>query len=310
MRSASWVSWVWGGLAAAALALGAGLLGGCGSSEDEDEAQGASSALRIYFPKLYSAHIEGGRRPFKVPAVVAGLQPDRWECSDEDAVRFEKDGPNGVIITTLKAGTFDIIARAGKEWGKATLEVTAASQAQLDMGEQRYDNGVEIGVESFALPTSGSNAAPLNPSCKNCHGKDATFLKVVHTSRQIGGYSDAELIRIISTGIKPDGAKFSTSPSTTSYFSVFHRWAASEAEYQGLVVYLRSLPPDQQGELDIMGLISEFRARSAGTAGRSATAGTSGAAAGGGAGSAVVAPAGGAAGNREAEPTTAGAPAQ
>jgi hypothetical protein len=307
MRSASWVSGVSGGLATALIALVAALLGGCGSSEDADGVQGASSALQIYFPKLYSAHIEGGRRSFKVPAVVAGLQPDRWECSDEDAVRFEQDGPNGVMITTLKAGKFDIIARAGKEWGKATLEVTAASQAQLEAGEQRYDNGVELDVEAFAIPASGSSAPPPNPSCKNCHGMDATFLKVVHTSRQIGGYSDAELIRIISTGIKPDGAKFSTSPSTASYFSVFHRWAASEAEYQGLVVYLRSLPPAQQGELDFMSLISQFRARSGGTAGWSAAAG---AGAGGAAGSAVVAPAGGAAGYGEAEPPTAGAPAQ
>jgi hypothetical protein len=59
--------------------------------------------------------------------------------------------------------------------------------------------------------------------------------------------------------MKPPGAKFGSLPGIMNYYPLFHKWAASEEEYQGLVVYLRSLEPKSQGMLDFMGIVNAVR---------------------------------------------------
>jgi hypothetical protein len=121
-----------------------------------------------------------------------------------------------------------------------------------------------------------------NVSCKNCHGSGAMFLAVEHTPQQTGGYTDDEIKNIFENGMKPAGAKWGSLPGIMMYYPLFHKWAASPEEYQGLVVYLRSLEPKSQGMLDFMGLVNSFRNRmgATGAAGGAATppaAGTAGA---------------------------------
>jgi hypothetical protein len=247
-----------------AVALGAGLIG-CGSSEGDDTGPSTAGTgneapvekLEIFFPTLNSAHIDGSDRKFKVPAVVNGVRADKWECSDPSAVDIDVDGiPNGVMLTTRKSGKFMLTATAGKRKGTVPLNITAATEDDYNRGEARYNNAIQLMFQGGNI-----NGIMLqnNVSCKNCHGSGAMFLAVEHTPQQTGGYSDDEIKNIFENGMKPPGAKFGSLPGIMNYYPLFHKWAASEEEYQGLVVYLRSLEPKSQGMLDFMGLVNAIR---------------------------------------------------
>jgi hypothetical protein len=277
------------------VALGAGIIG-CGSNDGDDTSPAAGTGggpsmgepLVIFFPKLNSAYIPGSDRKFKVPAVVQGVRADKWTCSDPNALDFEIDGVmNGVMITTKKAGDFMITATAGKRTGTVPIHVTAATEDDYTRGEARYNNAIQLmftpgmfmGAQG-GMVTFGMN----NVSCKNCHGSGANFLAVEHTPQQTGGYTDDEIKNIFENGMKPPGAKWGSLPGIMNFYPQFHKWAASDEEYQGLVVYLRSMEPKSQGMLDFQGLINMFRmgmmgqmTSATGTAG-SAAMGTAGAA--------------------------------
>jgi hypothetical protein len=98
-----------------------------------------------------------------------------------------------------------------------------------------------------------------NLACTNCHGSGAMFLAVEHTPQQTGGYTDADIKNIFMNGMKPPGATFGSLPGIMNFYPMFHKWQASEEEYQGLVIYLRSIEPKPQGALDFMGLVNAFR---------------------------------------------------
>jgi hypothetical protein len=243
-------------------ALGAGLIG-CGSSEGDEPGEmtnpnePAPEKLEIFFPTLNSAYIAGSDRKFKVPAVVNGVRADKWEASDPNAVDIDVDGvPNGVMLTMRKAGKFTITATAGKRKGTVPLNVTEATEDDWKRGEARYNNQIMLQFMGGNI-----NGIMINNmvSCKKCHGSGAQFLAVEHTPQQTGGYSDDEIKNIFENGMKPPGAKFGSLPGIMNYYPLFHKWAASEEEYQGLVVYLRSLEPKSQGMLDFMGLINQIR---------------------------------------------------
>jgi hypothetical protein len=241
--------------------MGAGLVG-CGSSEEPSTAEppvtGTGEKLEIFFPKLNSAYISGSDRKFKVPAVVQGVRADKWTCSDKDAVDFEVDGvANGVMITTRKAGTFTITATAGKRVGTAPLVVTAATEEDWTRGKDRYNNAIPLMLTPQML--QGGFMLMQNLACTNCHGSGAMFLAVEHTPQQTGGYTDDEIKNIFMNGTKPPGASYGSLPGIERFYPMFHKWTADEAEYKGLVVYLRSLEPKTQGALDFMGLVNSLR---------------------------------------------------
>jgi len=244
--------------------------------------------LEIFFPKLNSAYIAGSDRKFKVPAVVNGVRADKWECSDPSAVDFEVDGvANGVMITTRKAGMFMIKAIAGKRVGMAPLTVTAATEEDWERGKERYNNAIALNLSPQTIQGAGGPGGFMlmqNLACTNCHGSGASYLSVEHTPQQTGGYSDDEIKNIFMNGQKPPGAKFGSLPGIATFYPMFHKWQATEEEYQGLVIYLRSLEPKTQGPLDFMGLVNSFRGArmmGMGAAGGAATppAGAAGAAA-------------------------------
>jgi len=244
-------------------------------------AVGTGEPLDIFFPKLNSAYIEGSSRKFQVPAVVNGVKADNWECSDKNAVYFDTSGvPNGVMITMRKAGTFTITATAGTRKGSVQLIVTAATEEDWMRGEARYNNAIPLMLGGPVMTMGGGMVMlPNNVSCKNCHGSGAMFLAVEHTPQQTGGYTDDEIKNIFEMGMKPPGAKWGSLPGIMNYYPMFHKWAASDEEYQGLVIYLRSLEPKSQGMLDFMGLVNMYRmnmammgATGAGTAGTAAPA--------------------------------------
>jgi hypothetical protein len=247
-----------------AVALGAGLIG-CGSSDSKGNPSTGGSAgatdmgepLDVYFKTLNSAYIAGSDRKFQVPAVVNGVRADKWECSDPSAVDIDVDGvPNGVMLTMKKAGDFKITATAGKRKGVVDLHVTAATEQDWMTGSDRYNNQIML---NFMGGMINGIMVQNNVSCKNCHGSGAMYLAVEHTPQQTGGYTDDEIKNIFENGMKPAGAKWGSLPGIMNYYPLFHKWAASDDQYQGLVVYLRSLEPKSQGMLDFMGLISAFR---------------------------------------------------
>lgn len=244
-----------------AVALSAGLVG-CGSNEDKGTGGGPDTVmaepLDIYFKTLNSAFIPNSERKFKVPAVVNGVKADKWECSDPSAVDFEYDSvPNGVMITIRKAGKFMITAKAGKRQGTVPLTVTAATEDDWNRGKERYMNAIALNLSPQTL--MGGFMLQQNLACTNCHGSGAMFLAVEHTPQQTGGYSDDQIKNIFEHGMKPEGAKWGSLPGIMQFYPRFHQWMATEEEYQGLVVYLRSLEPKTQGELDFMGLVNAFR---------------------------------------------------
>jgi hypothetical protein len=212
---------------------------------------------------------------YQVPAIVSGVKVDNWSSDPEGFVDIEPDEQSGgVLITTRKPGEVRIIAKAGPLSGSAMLKITAFTPEQQAAGEMRYNNAIPLPSFNFdrdaGPPDPRMFMIPDDLSCKNCHGAGATALDVEHTPQQTGGYSDEELIGIITMGTKPPGAKFHTMVPQFIY-TMFHTWGATEEEKTGLVAYLRSLPPATQGPLDFGGLVNR-----GGNAG--AGAGTAGAA--------------------------------
>jgi len=244
----------------AVLALGATA---CGSSDSGGG--GAKEVIGTDFPlvfsPMYSAY-DGGAHTFQVPVVPqGGITVDKWEIVDAtgkvltDVADFKPEPSfGGAMITTRKGGSYIVLAHAGKQVGSAPITITAVDPSVWTVGQMRYNNDIMISsiVPSGAMPT----ALPKDISCKNCHGEGAMFLDVEHTPQQTGGYSDDELKKIITMGMKPAGAVSKTGVPLAIY-QWFHTWMATDEEQMGLVIYLRSLEPKSQGMLDFMGLMPQ-----------------------------------------------------
>jgi hypothetical protein len=247
---------------------------GSGSGGDGDVTTGTpedtepvGDDLTLLFTPMYSAY-DGGKHKFTLPAIVqGGLEGIKWSARPADGVDFEPDSDSGgVRITTRKSGDILIIARAGKLSGSSMLHVTDTTPELWELGEHRYNN--EIPFPDFMLPDAGPDGGmamidpmgldiPDNLSCHNCHSATATALDVEHTPQQTGGYSDEDLIKIFTMGMKPANAKFHT-PFPETLYMRFHTWEATDDEKLGLITYLRSLTPKSQGALDFQGLRDQF----------------------------------------------------
>jgi len=270
-------------------------LAGCGSSDDDDDdspgagnsgaGSGANAGnggagpggggLTIVFSPMYSGF--DGVNTYSVPAIVSGVSDANWTADPKEKVDIAKDPETGgVMLTMLAAGDVKITATAGALSGSSMLHIAEYTAQQRADGEARYNN--EIPLPSFMFdpdagrPDPGMFTIPDNLSCKNCHGSGAMALDVEHTPQQTGGYSDADLIGIITMGMKPPGGKFKTMVPPFIY-TMFHTWGATEAEKTGLVAYLRSLTPMTQGMFDFGGLVNRG---GSGNAGAAATAGAGG----------------------------------
>lgn len=247
--------------------------GGSGSastvSVDPTDDRPVGDDLVLLFNPMYSAY--DGVHDFRLPAIVQGVQGVEWSARPTDAVDLVPDDTTGgILITTRKPGTVQIIARAGALSGSSELHITDATPADWELGETRYNN--EIPFPMINIPDGGLAGPdggyagveiPNDLSCRNCHGAGAMALDVEHTPQQTGGYSDEDLVSIFTMGLKPPGATFHT-PFPEFLYQRFHTWDATEEEQKGLVVYLRSLEPKTQGPLDFQGLAMNFNRGDAG----------------------------------------------
>jgi hypothetical protein len=263
----------WLGVAAVALTMTA-----CGSDSGDDSASGGLGVehndFGLAFSPIYSAN--DGQHTFQVPVVPqGGVAVDSWELYDSsgkkvtDAADFAKDASfGGAMITTKKAGDYTILAHAGKQTGCAKFTVTSGTPDQWNTGEARYNNSIMLSSLVPDMSMLMNYMLPKDISCKNCHGDGAMFLDVEHTPQQTGGYSDADLAKILTMGMKPTPPDPSIPAECTPYaymrsktgvplaiYQWFHTWQATPDEVTGLVLYLRALKPETQGMLDFGGLM-------------------------------------------------------
>jgi hypothetical protein len=217
-----------------------------------------SNDLPLAFaPDMYSAYIPGNTPLFQLPVTVTGVSTSavEWTASDPSMVQIDFTQQSGVMmLTMLKAGDVIITANAGGRCGSSTLHITAATQAQWEAGNLRYNNGNPLPVipTDGGIPTSFTNYVldppGMPPACTNCHGETATsnvFRTSSETPEQTGGYSDQALVQIITQGAVPMNSQ-TTIP--TFLWSFFHKWSDITGDQaQNAVVYLRSLAPESVG---------------------------------------------------------------
>lgn len=231
-------------VAAAAILGAASACSAPASSDLSADAVGAS--LEVHFPVAYSAY--DGKHTFKLPATVTGVKGVKWSASDPSMVDLEPNS-NGtdVMITMKKAGAVDIIAQSGNLSGSARLTITQFPPEMWDDGSDRYNNGI-VWQRGPDGKRGGQNK---QLACTNCHGKTDSSGDIEHTPTQTGGYSDTDLITIFTQGKKPAGVPQRIMP--IERWSKLHQWQMTDNERNGLVVYLRSLTPKEQGAVDFGG---------------------------------------------------------
>jgi hypothetical protein len=224
------------------------------------------TALTLVYPTAFSAF--DGVHTFKVPFYVDGatIELAGWSAIPSDAVTFEADPElGGVLVTVVKdVPEITIAARSDTIGGVALLNVTSATPAQWAAGEARYNNGKEfdlpmIDPAMFAELLLDPNWMPPEPpgdlACNNCHGLGAKLLEVQHTPTQAARFSDEQLRAILTMGQKPAGVGLRVLPEMLfdrtgeEIYKEYHTWDSTEEEITGLVIYMRSLTPQGQGDI-------------------------------------------------------------
>jgi hypothetical protein len=259
------------GVGVVAVAAGAGLAA-CSSTSGggATPCTSANNVLEVAFNPMYSAYEPSHK--YQVPAIVNGISGSvSWSASDMSAVSLAPDPDTGGIMITVNSagtGTVTITATAGGLCGTSVLNITPAMTTDWMIGSARYNDGTALhfGHGGVMEPTDGGGG----PACTNCHGATATdagpFMDISHTPQQTGGFSDQDLINIIlhgevpgwdlTTGAAgPDAGYFDPSIISYKQWNNLHQWTdITSDEYQGIVVYLRSLTPaSQNGTSDFGG---------------------------------------------------------
>jgi hypothetical protein len=256
---------------AAAAAVGCG--GGGGGDDDANEGTpmggmnnnnnngdtSATDTLRVVFSPMYSAFVPG--HDSKIPVIVDGKTGAdvMFTAADMTMVDIEKTA-EGAMLTIRKAGTTTIRAKSGTETGSAKLTVAAYTEAEWEAGKNRYNNGNGLNLLDGGLPRippgGGTPNIMVNPdtACAACHGMASELgqlfgADIEHTPQQTGGYSDQEIINIITMAKKPTGVGQHTM-IPAFIWQMFHKWNADETQRKGLIAYLRTITPKSQGALD------------------------------------------------------------
>jgi hypothetical protein len=153
------------------------------------------------------------------------------------------------MMTMKGAGNVTIYAKAGSLRASATLTITQATPDQWEAGKARYNDGIVWKPGMHDGPGGQDNPDPQRKllACTNCHAGQGGA-DVEHTPTQTGGYSDDDLVNIFTKGIKPDGVPNRVMPFEK--WHQIHQWQMTDVERDGLVVYLRALPPKSQGPVD------------------------------------------------------------
>jgi hypothetical protein len=223
----------------------------CAGCSDPSIDQTYSSTLSIAFNPMYSAW--DGVHTFQVPATITNgsgaAVPTgiKWSASDSSYVDLmpSADG-SSVMITTKKAGKVTIIATTADAIGKAPLTITSFTPLEWAKGQARYTSG-----DMTSLGQQARGSMDKNVQCTSCHGDGPGSLAIEHTPEQTGGFTDDELKNIFLRGQLPAADLEIPLYGGQAQFMSFHQWmVADDDEATGLVCYLRSLAPKDQGALN------------------------------------------------------------
>jgi hypothetical protein len=253
-----------GSLAAACGDAGSGGSAGTGSGGDPSK----KTLSLMFAPVMYSAY--DGEHSFKLPVIATNASGVvTFKATDESLVDITPTA-DGAMLTTRKAGTTTIIGTASDgTWGESTLVITQATPDDYELGRERYSNGVAAFDFDGGTPPPmgmGPGGGMFTPdpesACTFCHRPDGTsasgtasmtMVDVEHTPQQTGGYSDQQLVDIFTNAQKPTGAGSRVLP--LAIWTMLHKWNVEADVEKGIVVYLRSLEPKTQGEIDFGGLM-------------------------------------------------------
>lgn len=219
------------------------------TGKDGNPATGLSATLQVLPSPAYSGF--DGKHKYQIPLRVNNKTGAKWSVNKPELVEIQETA-EGVILTTKAAGEVIVSATIGDETGASKLNITSFQPGDYDIGDSRYhapvsafpgDGGAPMGMPSadFMLNKDGA--------CTSCHGETAPTLKVQHTPYQTGGYSDTDIITLLSEGKKPAGA-VQRSFIPAFYWGMFHQWNVTTEQRTGILSYLRALPPKSQGEFD------------------------------------------------------------
>jgi hypothetical protein len=259
--------------------------GASGTDAGSVAAMGAcpNPTIKIAFTPMYSAFIPGSTaHTFQIPAVTDDGNQATWTVSDSTQAQLVPQMFGtlpGVMITVQGAGTgtpgeITVVAtESDGSCGISVLTITSSTENDWTIGNMRYNDGVSLSLMTdgggmrFGGPrtTDGGSFFERDggTACTNCHGPTATagpYKDVSHTPEQTGGFSDQELIGIITQGEIPDGGYFDPAVLIAScdgganctqrafqLWHSFHQWAdITSDQYPGIIVYLRSLQPQTQ----------------------------------------------------------------
>jgi hypothetical protein len=219
------------------------------------------TALKLVYAPMYSAY--DGKHTFQVPVHVDGatVALAGWRAIPSSAVTFDPDAAGGGVLVTIvqPVPEITIAASNGAIGGTAPLHVTIGTPDDWAAGEARYNNGVDftlmVDFAQIIDPTWTPPPPPPNLACNNCHSTGAKYFEIQHTPTQAARFSDADLSTIFTKGMKPPGVGFRLLPAMigsmtgVDTYAQFHKWDASPGEVKGLIVYLRSLTPQGQGDI-------------------------------------------------------------
>jgi len=243
--------------------------------------------VQIDFSPMYSAFIPGSTtHSFQIPAVTDDGNTATWSVSDPTQAQlvpqaFGEDP--GVMITVEGVGTgmtgqITVYAtESDGSCGASVLTITSSTEDDWQIGNARYNDGVSLSLArpDGGPPVGGGAPGPRTAdagsfferdggtACTNCHGATATtgpYRDVSHTPEQTGGFSDTDLVQIITQGEIPDGGYFDPSvinaacdggatctQAALNEWHSFHQWSdITTDQYPGIIVYLRSLQPEAQ----------------------------------------------------------------
>jgi hypothetical protein len=243
----------------------------------------------IVYAPMYSAF--GGSHAYAVAAIVSGAADSVSDNSDFDpplasTLVWRVDEkltsmepfdaiPGAVKLTTRQAGFADVEVQGTYRRGsafktRARLNIAVASDRDWARGEARYYTGPSPSLATLRASISEPHLAdsardcvvsdirevlPQDSACAGCHDDASTSDFVNHTPMQTAGYSDEQLIAIITEGQKPAGGTFNSEllrdhPRPDCVFAKFHAWSVNDEDRLGLVLKLRSLAPQVIAPLD------------------------------------------------------------
>ena len=194
-----------------------------GSPAGTDAGSGADASLDLDIQPASNFSGVDGTHTFKVPIAIYRASADLTVTVSDPSVADIRpakslggnDNGRYYMLTAKKAGVVDITGKSNGKTITAKLTVQDYAAGRFATGEGRYKAGPDKD----------------NPACASCHQKTGG---ADHTPAALASVNDEEVQAIITSGVKPGGVPI---------IEAKHTWSATASQLDGLVTYLRALPP-------------------------------------------------------------------